>query len=173
MRIFALVAAYSLLAGCKTLVPYDSEFACQANQDFGRCMNVQEAYDDALGTAADAEKRDKSGKTAPKWEYRSSGSSRGARDEKPVVFRLAVGSPDLCFGPVATLPCRAHRLLRAGAARQSGGPARRLAGRVSGWIGRIYATAQKPNTRESRRDLGHIYYRPSFRDDVCLSYVRR
>jgi conjugal transfer pilus assembly protein TraV len=78
-RFFGALIGLLALSGCKTLVPYDSEFSCQANQDFGRCMNVQEAYDDALGTAADTEKRDKTGKAAPKWDYRNSGSSRGAQ----------------------------------------------------------------------------------------------
>ena len=40
------------LTGCKTLVPYDSTFACEGTQDFGRCMDVQTAYADALGNAA-------------------------------------------------------------------------------------------------------------------------
>lgn len=43
--LLALVAL--TLAGCKTLVPYDSEFACAKSHDYGQCMDVQSAYDDA------------------------------------------------------------------------------------------------------------------------------
>lgn len=42
----------ALLSACQALVPYDSEFACTANQDYGRCMDVQSAYEDARANEA-------------------------------------------------------------------------------------------------------------------------
>jgi conjugal transfer pilus assembly protein TraV len=77
LRITLVVIAVSLLASCKALVPYDSKFACEGTQDYGRCMDVQTAYEDALGTADEVQRRDKSGKRAPKWDYRG-GSPKGA-----------------------------------------------------------------------------------------------
>jgi conjugal transfer pilus assembly protein TraV len=66
----SLLIAAVLLGGCKALVPYDSKFACEGTQDYGRCMDVSTAYEDALSTSDDVQRRDKSGKDAPKWDYR-------------------------------------------------------------------------------------------------------
>lgn len=44
-----------MLSGCKLLVPYDSEFMCSANPDYGKCTDVQGAYSDALGGIIDKE----------------------------------------------------------------------------------------------------------------------
>lgn len=79
MRLIGILTIAGFLAGCKALVPYDSKFACEGTQDFGRCMDVQTAYEDALGTASETQRRDKSGKSAPHWEYRTPrGASQGA-----------------------------------------------------------------------------------------------
>lgn len=48
----SLAAVLLALAGCETLVPYDSEFACAQSHDFGKCMDVQTAYDDARANAS-------------------------------------------------------------------------------------------------------------------------
>jgi conjugal transfer pilus assembly protein TraV len=50
----SLAAALLLLAGCQALVPYDSEFACARSQDYGQCMDVQSAYEEARGTQGSA-----------------------------------------------------------------------------------------------------------------------
>jgi len=42
---FLLLAA--ALSGCQVLVPYDNEFACAKSHDYGQCMDVQSAYEDA------------------------------------------------------------------------------------------------------------------------------
>lgn len=42
-----LMLAAAVLAGCKALVPYDSEFACAKSHDYGQCMDVQSAYEHA------------------------------------------------------------------------------------------------------------------------------
>jgi conjugal transfer pilus assembly protein TraV len=42
-----LLLPLSLLSGCKALVPYDSEFACAKSHDYGQCMDVHSAYEDA------------------------------------------------------------------------------------------------------------------------------
>jgi conjugal transfer pilus assembly protein TraV len=77
LRNTLVVIAVSLLASCKALVPYDSKFACEGTQDYGRCMDVSTAYEDALNTSDDVQRRDKSGKNAPKWDYRG-GNAKGA-----------------------------------------------------------------------------------------------
>jgi conjugal transfer pilus assembly protein TraV len=43
----SLVLALALLAGCKVLVPYDNQFACAKSHDYGKCMDVQSAYEEA------------------------------------------------------------------------------------------------------------------------------
>jgi conjugal transfer pilus assembly protein TraV len=97
-----------MLVGCKVLVPYDSKFACEGTQDFGRCMDVQTAYEDALGTAANAQGRDKSGKTAPKWEYRGA-PSKGATSS-PTLKRMR--AKDAKGTQVAFLPASTEELYR-------------------------------------------------------------
>ena len=42
------LALAALLSGCGALVPYDSKFMCEKNQDFGKCMSMSEAYQEAL-----------------------------------------------------------------------------------------------------------------------------
>lgn len=44
--VFMLVGI-AVLPGCRVLVPYDSEFACAKSHDYGKCMDVQSAYEDA------------------------------------------------------------------------------------------------------------------------------
>ncbi len=44
--LLALVAA-TALASC-ALVPYEEQFACEATDDYGRCVSVQGAYHEAL-----------------------------------------------------------------------------------------------------------------------------
>ena len=48
MRKLALVGAAGLMSGCALFNPYDSEFKCSATDDYGRCVDVDEAYADAL-----------------------------------------------------------------------------------------------------------------------------
>jgi conjugal transfer pilus assembly protein TraV len=43
----SLVLLPLVLAGCQALVPYDNEFACAKSHDYGKCMDVQSAYDEA------------------------------------------------------------------------------------------------------------------------------
>jgi conjugal transfer pilus assembly protein TraV len=44
----------AVLPGCQVLVPYDNEFACAKSHDYGKCMDVQSAYDDARSNAGSA-----------------------------------------------------------------------------------------------------------------------
>jgi conjugal transfer pilus assembly protein TraV len=76
-KFIAVVTLVCGLAGCKALIPYDSKFACEGTQDFGRCMDVQTAYEDALGSAQTTQARDKAGESAPKWDYRGGGTKSG------------------------------------------------------------------------------------------------
>ena len=46
----AVLAGAAALTGCRVLVPYDSEFACAKSHDYGKCMDVQSAYDEARTT---------------------------------------------------------------------------------------------------------------------------
>jgi len=69
-RSFALALVLGSLAGCKALVPYDSQFACAKSQDYGKCMDVQSAYEDAVAAEPGTVSRDKAGAKAPKLDYR-------------------------------------------------------------------------------------------------------
>ena len=47
--VVALVAAgAALLSGCAIFSPYDSEFMCSATDDYGRCIDVDGAYAEAI-----------------------------------------------------------------------------------------------------------------------------
>lgn len=46
----AVLVGAAALTGCRVLVPYDSEFACAKSHDYGKCMDVQSAYDEARTT---------------------------------------------------------------------------------------------------------------------------
>lgn len=48
MRVSALALCASL-SGCAIFSPYDSKFMCEATDDYGRCMDVDGAYNEALG----------------------------------------------------------------------------------------------------------------------------
>lgn len=48
MKALGLAAACVALSGCALFNPYDSEFMCQATDDYGRCMSVDGAYTDAV-----------------------------------------------------------------------------------------------------------------------------
>ena len=66
------VLGMAVLPGCQVLVPYDDEFACAKSHDYGKCMDVQSAYEDARAnvgsapTATPAAAKSKSGaRSAP------------------------------------------------------------------------------------------------------------
>jgi conjugal transfer pilus assembly protein TraV len=49
MRVLLLVAACgAFLSGCAVFNPYDSEFMCSATDDYGRCLDVDGAYAEAV-----------------------------------------------------------------------------------------------------------------------------
>lgn len=48
-RKLILLAAAALLGGCKVLVPFEQEFSCTADRDYGKCTTVEGAYSEALG----------------------------------------------------------------------------------------------------------------------------
>lgn len=75
------------LAGCKTLVPYESKFMCEKSRDFGKCMDVQQAYDDALGAAESNPARMKPGKAEPEFRYKA------AKAPKRSNTQPAIGVP--------------------------------------------------------------------------------
>jgi conjugal transfer pilus assembly protein TraV len=52
LTVLALLLA--AMSGCKTLVPYESTFMCEKSSDYGRCTDVQSAYDQALAGGASA-----------------------------------------------------------------------------------------------------------------------
>lgn len=103
MKALVVFALMSVLAGCKVLVPYDSKFACEGTQDFGKCMDVQTAYEDALGTAQTTEDRDKAGKNAPKWDYR--GATPKSNAPSPTLQRKRADgrkTTQVAFVPAST-----------------------------------------------------------------------
>lgn len=48
MRIVVLAVLAASLSGCALFNPYDSEFMCSATDDYGRCMDVDGAYAEAI-----------------------------------------------------------------------------------------------------------------------------
>ena len=92
------VAAVSILAGCR-VVPYDSKFMCEKSRDYGRCMDVQSAYEEARAASASATSKAKprDGKD-PILRYppASTGVGRPLRPLKPskIVARSANAKPD-------------------------------------------------------------------------------
>lgn len=48
-RSLIALAASLLLGGCSVLAPYDSKFQCERSRDYGKCVDVQGAYSEALG----------------------------------------------------------------------------------------------------------------------------
>ena len=77
-----LLAVVGTLSACTALVPYDSEFMCEKNQDFGKCMSVSEAYKESL--AGPAPKESEGHPDAWQYKEKSRGKSRGASDKKEV-----------------------------------------------------------------------------------------
>jgi conjugal transfer pilus assembly protein TraV len=47
MKKFTLLLAISLLGGC-SLVPYENEFSCNLQDNFGKCISVEDAYEEAV-----------------------------------------------------------------------------------------------------------------------------
>ena len=72
MMIRALIAGSAMLtlSGCALFVPFESEFMCEKTNEYGQCINVEGAYDQALGgkqpqakTAEPSKKRKGKGET--------------------------------------------------------------------------------------------------------------
>ena len=47
-RLAALTASLAL-SGCAVVAPYDSNFSCPGNTEYGKCTSMQGAYSEALG----------------------------------------------------------------------------------------------------------------------------
>ena len=47
MKKLTLLLAISLLGGC-SLVPYENEFSCNLQDNFGKCISVEDAYEEAV-----------------------------------------------------------------------------------------------------------------------------
>lgn len=88
-KLFVLSLALAVLTGCKALVPYDSKFMCEGSEDFGHCMDVQSAYSEALGSEQGTAAKDKTGKTAPKWQYQGKSSGHSGVAPSPTLQRKA------------------------------------------------------------------------------------
>jgi conjugal transfer pilus assembly protein TraV len=100
----ALVAALLALglAGCKTLVPYESTFMCEKSRDFGRCMDVQQAYEDALGAAPANPAQLQPGAKEPEFRYKGANAAKptkrsgaqpalgGAGSQEPRLLRTTL-----------------------------------------------------------------------------------
>jgi conjugal transfer pilus assembly protein TraV len=41
------------VSGCSILAPYDQKFMCEATDDYGRCIGVEQAYNEAIGGRVD------------------------------------------------------------------------------------------------------------------------
>lgn len=103
--VFGITVA-SLLAGCR-VVPYDSKFMCEKSRNYGRCMDVQSAYEEARATSAGAASKSKprDGKD-PILRYppAAAGVARPLRPLKPLKSgtRSANSKPDDSFIRVST-----------------------------------------------------------------------
>lgn len=47
-KISLICCAIGLVQGCSILVPYEENFACEGKDDFGRCVSVSGAYEQAV-----------------------------------------------------------------------------------------------------------------------------
>lgn len=102
------VMVASMLAGCR-VVPYDSKFMCEKSRDYGRCMDVQSAYEEARAASASANSKSKSKARDgqdPILRYppASTGVTRPLRPLKPskAGARSAAAKPDDSFIRVST-----------------------------------------------------------------------
>ena len=86
-RALGALALLLSLAGCKTLVPYESTFMCEKSRDYGKCMDVQQAYEDALGSAPRNPAQLKPGSREPELRYKA--ETRAT----PPGTRPAIGVP--------------------------------------------------------------------------------
>lgn len=48
MKTFVAAMVAALCSGCALFNPYDSQFMCSATDDYGRCVDVDDAYAEAL-----------------------------------------------------------------------------------------------------------------------------
>jgi conjugal transfer pilus assembly protein TraV len=48
VKVLLPIALAALASGCAIFSPYDNEFMCSATDDYGQCIDVGGAYDDAL-----------------------------------------------------------------------------------------------------------------------------
>lgn len=78
MMIRTLVASVALLtlSGCALFVPFESEFMCEATNEYGQCITVEGAYDQALGG------KQPEGK-APKPSKKRKGKDKGEAEDEP------------------------------------------------------------------------------------------
>lgn len=65
-----VVVAAVALSGCKALVPYHSTFMCEKTNDYGKCQDVQHAYQEAIAGAPQAAEPGKK-KDERTWRYRT------------------------------------------------------------------------------------------------------
>ena len=53
-RLGGLFLTTTVFGACSLLAPYDQTFMCSSTDDYGRCIGVEQAYDEAIGGAAPA-----------------------------------------------------------------------------------------------------------------------
>lgn len=58
MRLAAVATAALALNGCALFVPFESEFMCERTNEFGQCITVEGAYDQAVGGVSHAKPTD-------------------------------------------------------------------------------------------------------------------
>jgi conjugal transfer pilus assembly protein TraV len=69
-KVWWVMAAAMLCSGCSVLVPYHSKFMCEKTNDYGKCQDVQHAYQEAVGKEA-AENAPSKQKDEKTWRYKS------------------------------------------------------------------------------------------------------
>ncbi len=68
-RVWLILVAAATLSGCKALVPYHSKFMCEKTNDYGKCQDVQHAYEEAVAGSPKADPgKQKDDRT---WRYRT------------------------------------------------------------------------------------------------------
>lgn len=107
-RALGAIALTLALAGCKTLVPYESKFMCEKSRDFGKCMDVQQAYEDALGASAGNPAQLKPDKREPELRYKAT-KAPAHPGLRPGLGEAPTGEPRLLR---TGLPLSAEELYR-------------------------------------------------------------
>tara|TARA_Y100001001_G_scaffold164783_2_gene198836 strand:- start:7535 stop:8110 length:576 start_codon:yes stop_codon:yes gene_type:complete len=103
MKILNLCIVTLMVSGC-SLVPYENEFSCQLEDNYGKCINVESAYEEAVtGVEQYPHMQKASDRNRQARDERAvSGSSRVK--EQPIGARQTTKTPETAVQVIAPEP---------------------------------------------------------------------